>query len=49
MDRATDLREDATGVRADQTNGADYDHQYNGKHHRIFGYILAAFVAPETF
>jgi hypothetical protein len=37
---------DVVGVPTNQANGADHDHQNNGQHDRVFGYILSSFIRP---
>src|ERR1019366_2868858 len=42
-------RERVVGVAADQTDGADHDHQNYGEHHGVFRDVLPFFIAPQEF
>src|SRR5208337_3308196 len=46
-DLAGYLREHVVRVAADQTDGADHDHQNYGEHYRIFCNVLRLFIAPQ--
>jgi hypothetical protein len=48
LNRTSDVGENVVGVRADQPNCAHDDYEDYGQHHRIFGYILSAFLAPQS-
>ena len=47
LDGAANVREYVVGVRADEPDRADYDHQDNRQHHRILGDILSLLILPE--
>jgi hypothetical protein len=48
LNGASNRRESVIGVRADETNGANNQHQYHGEHHRIFGDVLPAVVSEDV-
>ena len=45
--RARSGRKRIIGIPANQAHGADHNDQNNGKHNRIFGYILTLFFQPD--
>ena len=47
LDRAAYLREHIVGIRPDEANRSNHDHQNNRQHDRIFRDILAALIIPE--
>jgi len=48
LDRAADFGEYSVGVRPDQPDCANHDHQNHRQHHGVFSDILAGFVFPNV-
>jgi hypothetical protein len=48
LDRASNLREDISRVRADQPHRPHDDDENDRKHHRVLGDILTLFIFPKT-
>jgi hypothetical protein len=47
LQRASDVGEHIVGVRPNQADSADDDHQNHSQHDRIFGNILTTFIIPK--
>jgi len=46
-DLALNLREDGVGVAADKPHRADHDHEDDGQHDGVFGYVLTILLDPK--
>jgi len=44
---ASDLRKHVVGVTADQSDGANHDHQNYRQHHCVFSDVLTTFLSPK--
>ncbi len=48
LDGAADFREHGVGVRSNQPDRADHDHQNHSQHHCVFGDVLTGLVLPQV-
>lgn len=47
LNRASNLRKHSIGIRADQTNRADNNHQDDCQHHGVLRYVLSILIGPK--
>jgi hypothetical protein len=47
LDGAGDVGEHIVGIRSNQPNRANHDHQNYREHYRILGYVLPTLIAPN--
>jgi len=48
LKRACDARKGSVGVRPDEPQCSDYDHQNDSQHHRVLGNVLASILGPSS-